>query len=133
MRFFESVTFPLYVTAAIAVPTALLVYLGWLSGAPLAALVTFCVLLAMDFLIPERFFGFDGPMAEDILIHSFRWAKRRYVAALILSCSAGIILYVYGADTWQTVPALVGPSVIYAGLVVFDIVRAMKSVDERIR
>ena len=89
--------------------------------------------MAMDGFIWERLFGFDGPMAEDILLHSFRWAGRRYAVALILSCSAGIILYVYGADTWQTVPALVGPSLIYAGLLVFDIIRAMKTVDQRIR
>lgn len=111
----------------------LLVYLGRLSGAPLAALVTLCFLLTMDGFIWERLFGFDGPMAEDLLLHSFRWAGRRYAAALILSCSAGIILYVYGADTWRTVPALVGPALIYAGLLVFDIIRAMKAVDQRIR
>ena len=133
MRFFESANFPRYVLAAIALPIMLLMYLGRLSGAPLAALVTLCALLAMDVLIRERFFGFDGPMAEDLLLHSSRWASRRYAAALILSCSAGIILYVYGADTWRTVPALVGPSVIYAGLLVFDIIRAMKTVDQRIR
>jgi hypothetical protein len=132
MRFFDSPNFPRYVASAIALPTMLLVYLGQLSGAPLVALVTLCVLIALDGFIWERIFGFDGPMAEDILLHSFKWASRRYAAALILSCSAGMILYVYGADDWRSVPALVGPSVIYTGLLVFDIIRAMHVVDERV-
>lgn len=119
--------------AAIALPTMLFMYLGRLSEAPLAVLLTLCVLMALDGLICERLFGFEGPMAEDILLHSFSWASRRYAVAFVLSCAGGAVLYVYGADTWRTVPALVGPPLIYAGLLAFDVVRAMKEVDQRIR
>jgi hypothetical protein len=133
MRFLESPSFPRYVASAIAIPTMLLTYLGLLSGAPLAALVTLTLLLAFDGLICERLLGFHGPTAEDLLLHSLGWASWRYVAALILSCSAGIILYVYGNDDWRTVPALVGPTVIYTGWLIFDIVRAIREVDRRIR
>jgi hypothetical protein len=130
MRFIDSAKFPLICGLILCGCSFIFLPRGWIAG----AVATFGTFLAIEGVVWNRLFGprDGGPMAEEQLVHSFGWAKRRYGAALMLTVSACMVLYFYGSDGWQGTFVLIAVPILYISLLAFDFVRAIHAVDERI-
>ena len=125
----------MYFGAVLACPALFLDSKGWIGHGLAFAIITFGIFLIVDAIIWERAFGFrspDGPVAEQRLPHSFGWAMRRYIAAIVFTGVVIAIQYFYGRDSWQMAAAVIAFPIIYVSLLVVGVLQAMLAVDGRI-